>query len=71
MGSGLALMQLGQNEKALEAFEAALADAPTEDRALFGKAVALHQLGKLDEAGEICGDCCFGCMETRWSCWQI
>ena len=24
-----------------------------EDRALFGKAVALHHLGKLDEAGEI------------------
>src|SRR6202011_5431246 len=44
---------LGQPEQALPHFDQALKSSPGQDRTLFGKAVALHQLGKLDEAAEI------------------
>src|SRR5690349_3641320 len=50
-GRGLSLLHLGQPEKALPHFEQALRASPGQDRTLFGKAVALHQLGKLEEAG--------------------
>ena len=53
VGRGLCLLQAGQNEPALESFHHALRQQPDHDRALFGKAVALHTLGRLDEAGEI------------------
>src|SRR5438445_614612 len=38
---------------AVEAFQASLKENATNDHTLFGKAVALHQLGKLDEAAEL------------------
>src|SRR5579863_9940877 len=69
---GLCRLKLEQADLALESFEAALnhkganlmganqtganQTGANRDRILFGKAVALHQLGRLEEAGEIYRD---------------
>jgi tetratricopeptide (TPR) repeat protein len=45
-GLGFALLELGRDEDALEQFDARLAAHPEDEVALFGKAVALHRLGK-------------------------
>ena len=47
------MLHLGKPEKALECFEPALKENASHDQALFGKAVALQQLGQLDEASEV------------------
>ena len=52
-GRGMCLLHLGKAEEALACFDRALQETPNQDRSLFGKAVALHQLGRLDEASEI------------------
>jgi tetratricopeptide (TPR) repeat protein len=59
LGRGLCRLRLGQPEAALGCFESALTDVPGQekdshpDRILFAKAVALHQLGRLDEAADL------------------
>ena len=59
IGRGLCLLRLNRAEAALPCWEAALNDLPPakkdqrQDDILFGKAVALHQLGRLEEASNI------------------
>src|SRR6202163_2959835 len=59
IGRGLCLLRLHRPEAALECWEAALRDLPPEKKAQrqddipFGKAVALHQAGRLEEAAEL------------------
>ena len=59
IGRGLCLLRLNRPDAALPCWEAALNDLPSEkkdqrqDDILFGKAVALHQLGRLEEASEL------------------
>ena len=51
---GLCRLKLEQWDRALESFETALTGkGANEDKILFGKAIALHRLGRLEEAGEI------------------
>src|SRR5580765_2933444 len=59
IGRGLCLLRLNRPDAALPCWEAALNDVPPakkdqrQDDILFGKAVALHQLGRLEEASDI------------------
>jgi len=59
IGRGLCLLRLNRPEAALPCWEAARKDLPTEkkgqrqDDILFGKAVALHQMGRLEEAADL------------------
>ncbi len=57
-GRGMCLIHMGKSEEALKSLDQALElgskqEGSKQDRALFGKAVALHRLGRLDEASEI------------------
>jgi len=59
VGRGLCLLRLNQAEAALPCWEAAQSELRAskkpqrQDDILFGKAVTLHQLGRLDEAAEL------------------
>ncbi len=59
LGRGLCLLRLGQFEAALPCFEAAIEFVPSQGkdanpgRILFGNAVALHGLGRLDEVADL------------------
>jgi len=59
IGRGLCLLRLNRADAALPCWEAALNDLPPskkdqrQDDILFGKAVALHKLGRLEEASDI------------------
>ena len=59
IGRGLCFLRLNQPDAALACWEAALNDLPSAKKdqrqkdILFGKAVALHQLGRLEEAWDL------------------
>jgi tetratricopeptide (TPR) repeat protein len=59
IGRGLCLLRLNRPDAALPCWEAALSNIPPakndqrKNDILFGKAVALHQLGRLEEASDI------------------
>jgi tetratricopeptide (TPR) repeat protein len=59
IGRGLCLLRLNRADAALPCWEAALNGVPAakkdqrKDDILFGKAVALHQLGRLEEASDL------------------
>jgi tetratricopeptide (TPR) repeat protein len=59
IGRGLCLLRLNRPDAALPCWEAALSDLPSakkdqrQDDILFGKAVTLHQLGRLQEAADL------------------
>src|SRR6185369_9705271 len=59
IGRGLCLLRLNRPDAALPCWEAALNDLPPANKAQrqddipFGKAVALHQLGRLEEASDL------------------
>lgn len=52
-GLGYCLLHDGQWEAAIAHFDAVLDRQPAHERSLFGKAVALHRLGRLDDAWDL------------------
>jgi tetratricopeptide (TPR) repeat protein len=50
LGAGICRMHLGEPAAALAAFDALLVDRPDHETGLFGRAVALQQLDRYDEA---------------------